>query len=575
MKKKLRSRDSHLKRSAPSALAAAIFLCMAFESTTEIFAQPRLGRPPTRRELEGTPILAAGTSVIPDGTILLIEMDTRLDSGTAQVSDRFLARIATPVVDAGGRTLLQAGTIVEGHVASVKKAKWGHRSGELGLSFDYIEFGDGRRIPLRGTLVSGSNPIDEEGDLRAKSAIKRDVLVTTGGAVAGAGVGMVTGGSILAGGGVGAAAGLTVVLVMKGKNVEIDPGERFNLQLVQPMSLTSASYSGQRIGIGTGNRLRGSGSFRTPIPLQPGSRTGTLNPSDPYSVRTTAGPVPVYDVRAERDRDGFLRVQIRAETPTNGWRIYTHHEVRPGDTLDVRLRGVPSATYGTRQVSRPSASEICVDDRNSAIRRIVVRGSTGDRYLTIGQGATTAQLDPFSRPSTSDRPTYQPIPRTNPQTGRPRPGAGPSDSSLGNLDFPPSTSNPSGSTPRQTSSLSSLATQVGNNIETLRSNYAAAIGVWVNRDGTIDPSLGRTPTTTERQLFETLGYMQNSARALAAPSLNAYNRQRNAQQLQSDTQTAQQMWQRVQSTGVISQELDRQWQNVQNNVRALLTAASR
>jgi len=571
MEKKLKSRDSNLKRSAPSTLAAAIFLCVAFESTTEIFAQPRLGRPPTRRELEGTPILAAGTSVIPDGTILLIEMDTRLDSGTAQVSDRFLARIATPVVDAGGRTLLQAGTIVEGHVASVKKAKWGHRSGELGLSFDYIEFGDGRRIPLRGTLVSGSNPIDEEGDLRAKSAIKRDVLVTSGGAVAGAGVGMITGGSILAGGGVGAAAGLTVVLVMKGKNVEIDPGERFNLQLVQPVSLTSTSYSGQRVGIGAGNRLRGTGQTGRPVPLQ----RPLFN--DLNSVKTVAGPVPVYDVRAERDRDGFLRVQIRAETPTNGWRIYTHHQTQPGDTLDVRLRGVPSSGAGTRQVSRPSASEICVDDRNSAIRRIVVRGSNGDRYLTIGQGATSAQLDPFSRPSTPDRPIYQPTPRPNPQTGRPRPGAGagPSDGSPGNLEFPPSTGNPSGSTPRPTSSLSSLATQVTNQIEVLRLNYAAAIGVWVNRDGTIDPSLGRTPTAGERQLFETLGYMQNSTRALAAPSLAAFNRQRSAQQLQNDNQTAQQMWQRVRSTGVISQDLDRQWQTVQNNVRALITAASR
>ncbi|MGH9938078.1 MAG: hypothetical protein ACREAM_17675 [Blastocatellia bacterium] len=576
MEKKLKSRDSNLKRSAPSTLVAAIFLCVAFECVTGIFAQPRLGRPPTRRELEGTPILAAGTSVIPDGTILLIEMDTRLDSGTAQVSDRFLARIATPVVDAGGRTLLQAGTIVEGHVASVKKAKWGHRSGELGLSFDYIEFGDGRRIPLRGTLVSGSNPIDDEGDLRAKSAIKRDVLVTTGGAVAGAGVGMVTGGSILAGGGVGAAAGLTVVLVMKGKNVEIDPGERFNLQLVQPMSLTSTISSGQRVGIGT--RPGGTRPLR-PLPLQSRTGTGTLrqNPgaTDPYSVRTVAGPVSVYDARAERDRDGMLRVQIRTETPTNGWRIYTHHQIQPGDTLDVRVRGFPPSTSGTRQVSRPSASEICVDDRNSAIRRIVVRGSNGDRYLTIGQGTTSAQLDPFSRPSTPDRPIYQPTPRPNPQTGRPRPGAGPSDGSLGNLEFPPSTRNPSGSTPRPTSSLSSLATQVANQVEVLRSNYAAAIGVWVNNDGTIDPSLGRTPTAGERQLFETLSYMHNSARALAAPSLNAFNRQRSAQQLQSDNQTAQQMWQRVRSTGVISPELDRQWNTVQNNVRALLTAASR
>src|SRR5215510_14575103 len=210
MKKDLEARDAKLKLSA---LVAAILLCVAFESTTQVFAQRRLGRPPSGRDLEGTPILAAGTTVIPDGTILIIEMDTKLNSGTAQISDRFIARIATPVLDAGGRTLLQQGAIVEGHVASVNKAKWAHRSGELGLAFDYVDFGDGRRIPLRATLISGSNPIDEEGDLRAKSSAKRDVLVTTGGAVAGAGVGILTGASILAGGGAGAAAGLTAVLI--------------------------------------------------------------------------------------------------------------------------------------------------------------------------------------------------------------------------------------------------------------------------------------------------------------------------------------------------------------------------
>src|SRR5215510_7320613 len=162
MKKDLEARDAKLKLSA---LVAAILLCVWFASTAQVFAQRRLGRPPSGRELEGTPILAAGTNVIPDGTVLIVEMDTKLNSGTAQVSDRFIARIATPVVDAGGRTLLQTGTIVEGHVASVKKAKWAHRSGELGLAFDYVEFGDGRKVRLRATLIGGSNPIDEEGGL--------------------------------------------------------------------------------------------------------------------------------------------------------------------------------------------------------------------------------------------------------------------------------------------------------------------------------------------------------------------------------------------------------------------------
>ena len=554
MKKKFKSWD--FERSARAVLAAVILLCVGFASTTQVFAQRRMGRPPSGHELEGTPILAAGTTVIPDGTVLIVEMDTKLNSGTAQISDRFLARIATPVVDAGGRTLLQSGAIVEGHVASVKKARWGHRSGELGLSFDYIEFGDGRKLPLRATLVSGSNPVDEEGDLRAKSSTRRDILVTTGGAVAGAGVGMVTGASILAGGGAGVAAGLTVVLIMKGKNVNIDPGERFNLQLVQPLSLTSTNSYGRGAGTGT-KRTR---QITRPIPLQPRARASTprssasLEPSgDPNSIRTQWARVPVYDVRAERDREGLLRVLVTAETQTTGWRIYTNHEVPSRDTLDVRLLGIPPSQYGAKQISHPSASAIRLEDRNSEIRRIIVRGRNGDRYLTIGQGVTSARIDSNSQSSqSSQRPATR-------QTSRPRP---PSDGTVSNL-------------PSSAGNIPSLATQTANQVEVLRSNYAAAIGLWINSDGTAESLGGRKTTATEMQLYDTLSYLLTSAKSLATPSLGAYNRQRAGQQLQRDSQTAQQMWQKVKLTGVISQDLDRQWQNAQSNLRALSNAAVR
>lgn len=565
MRNKFRSWEPKMKGSV---LAAIIVLCVGVASTTQVFAQRRLGRPPSGHQLEGTPILAAGTTVIPDGTVLIIELDTKLNSGTAQVSDRFLARVATPVVDAGGRTLLHSGTIIEGHVASVKKAKWAHRSGELGLSFDYIELEDGRKIPLRATLISGEgNPVDEEGDLKAKSSTKRDALITTGGAVAGAGVGMVTGASILAGGGVGAAAGLTAVLIMKGKNVDVDPGERFNLQLVQPLSIIPAgyydNYSERRAGTGTA-RIRRTKQITKPIPLQPRrvskpSPSARLEPSgDPNSIRTQWSRVPVYDVRAERDREGLLRVLVTAETPSTGWRIYTNHEIQPRDTMDIRLMGIPPAQYGAKQNSHPSASAIRVEDRNSEIRRIIVRGRDGDRYLTIGQGTTSARIDSSSRPAQSG-----PRPATpRPIRPSPRPRPGPSDGSFG--EPPPSTGN-----------LSSLATQTANDVENLRSNYAAAIGLWINSDGTVESLEGRKTTATERQLYDTLSYLLTSAKALATPSLGAYNRQRAGQQLRNDTQTAQQMWQNVKSNGIISQDIDRQWVNTLSKLRALSSAALR
>jgi hypothetical protein len=564
MKKKFKSWDS--ERSALATLAVVILLCMGVASTAQVFAQ-RAGRPPSGHQLEGTPILPSGTRVIPDGTVLIVEMDTKINSGTAQVSDRFIARIATPVVDAGGRTLLPSGTIVEGHVASVKKAKWAHRSGELGLSFDYVDFEGGRKIPLRATLISGTNPINEEGDLKAKSATKRDVLVTSGGAVAGVGVGMLTGASILAGGGAGAAAGLTVVLIMKGKNVDIDPGERFNLELVQPMSLTGG-YGDYRGGVGATSGL-GRRRITRPIPLQtrrtytprPGDELGQYD--DPNSIRTQWSRVPVYDASAQRDPDGLLKVAVTAETSTTGWRIYTNHEVQSRNTLDIRLMGIPPSQYGAKQISHPSAAPICVDDRNSEIRRIVIRGLNGARYLTIGQGATSAKLDSYSRSAPSNQQPYYPPPVA--QSTRPRPRPGPSDGSYG--DFPPATP--------PTGNLSTLARQTANQVELLRANYAPVVGLWILRDGNVESLGGRRTTASERELFDSLSYLLTTTRNLSSSSSGAYDKRRAGQQLQSDTQTAQQRWEKVKSTGVISQDLDRQWQNTLSNLRALSSAASR
>jgi hypothetical protein len=546
MKINLRSRNSNLKRTATTALVGVVLLCVSLASTIQIFAQ-RAGRPPQRRQLEGTPILPAGTAAIPDGTVLVIEMDSKINSGTAQVSDQFYARIAKPVIDAGGRTLLQSGTMVVGHVTSVKKAKWGHRSGELGLQFDWIELGD-RRIPIRGTLVSGSNPIDGEGDLRAKSAAKRDVLVTTGGAVAGAGVGMVTGTSLLLGGGAGAAAGLTLVLAMKGKNVDIDPGEQFNLQLVQPMSLT-----GQRIGYG-------SSRITTPVPLQSrgSGGTGTIRPSlipgqgPPGDLRTQWSRVLVSDVQASRGSDGLLQVRVRAETPTEGWRIYTNHQIQTRDTLDIRIMGIPPSQYGVKRVSRPEAAPICIEDRNSEIRRIIVRG-TNERHLTIGTGTISAQPD---RPYSSNQPPYQ-------STDRPRPG--PADGST--------TGVPYGGPISSSTQISQLAREAANQVQILRFNYGAQFGQEINNsDGTNRPLSGRRLTPTEQQMYDSLRSLENSARSLPG----SFNRQRAGQQLRIDTQNASQLWESVRSSsGIITSELSLQWQNARNSLLALSDTASR
>src|SRR5262249_55049446 len=181
-------------------------------------------------------------------------------------------------------------------------------------------------------------------------------------------------------------------------------------------------------------------------------------------------------------------------------------------------------------------------------------------------GSTAAQMDRYSGPS-SNRQNYPPLP----QNGRPRPGQ--YEGSPGTIYTP---SPPPNGVTYGSASTSQLATRTANEIDVLRYNYAAAIGQLIRSDGSTDSLGGHRTTPTEQRLLDTLTSLQSSARDLASSSLDAYSRQRASQQLQRDTQRAEQLWQSVRSSsGIITRDLDSQWQGSQNNLRALISATTR
>jgi hypothetical protein len=206
-----------------------------------------------------------------------------------------------------------------------------------------------------------------------------------------------------------------------------------------------------------------------------------------------------------------------------------------------------------------------VDDRNSTIRRIIIRGSNSARYLSIGQGATSARIESNSQyPPSNPQSSYPPA-ISQPTRPRLRPSA--STGSGGPYDdyLPPQSS---------TGNVTSLAGKTTNQVEVVKAIYAGQIGLWMDEQGTQLPDTRRA-TPTERQLYDTLISLQTSSRSLASP-LSSSSRLRAGQQLQRDTQSAQQLWQRVRSSNsVITPELDRRWQDTYNNLRALSSAATR
>ena len=155
-----------------------------------IYSQGRLGRAPIR-DAEGSSPLPAGTTTIPPGTIIILEIDDQLSSAGSKVSDRFRAHVVSPVVDGANKTLIPVGIVVEGHVSSVSKAKWRHRSGVLAIVFDNFRRPNGDPVAVKGTLTSASaedrKRIDEESYLKGDSSLKRDIAFIGGGAGAGGG----------------------------------------------------------------------------------------------------------------------------------------------------------------------------------------------------------------------------------------------------------------------------------------------------------------------------------------------------------------------------------------------------
>lgn len=553
-----------------------LLLTLLFVIADPAFAQSRQ-RLAVPRELEGTPILPAGAQALPEATVLILEMETPLSSNRSRISDRFEARVATPIIDAGGRTLIPEGTLVQGRVTDVTPAKWGSRTGTIAISFDTMYL-DGRPIPIRGYLIPADSrsrkQLDEEGNIRGGSSLKRNFLFIGGGAGAGATVAAFTSAGVLAATGVGAAAGLTTGLLWKGKDAVVRPGQRFGLELNTRVDVRNPWNSGQGTVLAPARRaVSNFGQPQRPIIPDTLGR-GTQDIYDPNTVRTTARSVPVYDVRTERTPDGYLRVSITSETPTAGWRIYTHHQLLNNNMLEVRLRGWPPSTYGVPQVSHPSAPMIIVQDRNQQVTRIVVQGSNGSRtVMTNGAGGNFGFTDrPVTTTPVTPQPTtpYRPSPRTDSASDGSAITIGPP---LGTVPTPVPTrpSGVDGTYDTGAGTISAAASRVANELEVFRENISAALGLYRNRDGSYDALGQRRVTAGDRQIVENIGFMIDSARNIANPQLSAAQRRAYAQRLRDDFQVVNQ---RLVQTS-ISPDINTRWRAIQQSVTNLINAAAR
>jgi hypothetical protein len=161
---------------------------------------------------------------IPAGTEIDVRLANNLNSGTAQVEDRFEG---TTLVDLNvdGRTLVPAGSVFRGVVTAVEPATRTNRTARMTVSFDQMTV-NGRDYPMRGTVTQA---IEGEG---IKGELPR---IGTG-----AGVGAIIGGIL--GGFKGALAGILIgaggtIAATEGKEVELPQGSVLRVRIDSPVQI--------------------------------------------------------------------------------------------------------------------------------------------------------------------------------------------------------------------------------------------------------------------------------------------------------------------------------------------------
>lgn len=210
-----------------------VAVALAFVGVGSIFAmQSKHVAPDTTTEVgrsasRGTSTPSPSNILVPQGTAFAMRLQSTISTKTAQVGDRFQAKISAPV-HVNGRLAIPEGSNVSGHVILARQPGKASGRGELQFSYDQVAF-DGRSYDLNTNSQVYSS----------KSGTTKDVALIGGGAVAGGIVGAVLGGKgdIAKGAAVGGAAGTGASLLTRGPQLVIEQGTVLQTQLDQSLSV--------------------------------------------------------------------------------------------------------------------------------------------------------------------------------------------------------------------------------------------------------------------------------------------------------------------------------------------------
>lgn len=179
--------------------------------------------------------------VVPEGTVLPIVLTSFLNSHGSQVGDSFYADTVYPIY-IQQRLVIPKGSVVRGTVTQVQRPGRIKGKGRLAVRIDNVMLPNGISRELvaafRGIHGPGAEKLDRKTETMeggGSTGVETGQVVGT--AAEGAIIGAIADGGAGAGigAGAGAAVGLATVLFTRGRDLVLEPGTQFDLELRQSL----------------------------------------------------------------------------------------------------------------------------------------------------------------------------------------------------------------------------------------------------------------------------------------------------------------------------------------------------
>ena len=184
---------------------------------------------------------AQADSPVPAGTALMVKLETTLATFSNKAGDPFRGQL-TQAVQLNGKTIIPAGTVVEGRVTKVAEPRRISGRPTIGILPETLVLPNGERFSVDATLIDTNagrdTDVNQEGEFKGPGHDRRDQLETGGGAAGGMLIGGLIGGppGVVVGGVVGAGS-TGVHWLSKHRSATLMAGTTLTIELNRPLAM--------------------------------------------------------------------------------------------------------------------------------------------------------------------------------------------------------------------------------------------------------------------------------------------------------------------------------------------------